>query len=172
MDFWKIFYGLLMDFRQIFHNMLISFCPCFFAFSVLFSSLHGNTCIYIYIYNYIYICVCVNIWEQSCQTFVGVKRLLMDLVVFRIWCGFAQIVLLDLESMFDRFWIYVSIISWMDFWSWTASQASSRRQHHKLDVLFLSKYFRFTFNYQDASAVAETRLRRALDKIKKSIKNL
>ena len=111
-------------------------------------------CMYIYIYENM---------RATLSDFVGVKHLLTDLVVFRIWRGFVQIVLLDLESMFDGFWIYVSIISWMDFWSWTASQASSRRQHHKLDVLFLSKYFRFTFNYQDASAVAETRLRRALD---------
>ena len=33
----------------------------------------------------------------------------------------------------------------------------------KLDFISLSTYFRFTLNYQDASAVAETRLRRALD---------
>ena len=32
----------------------------------------------------------------------------------------------------------------------------------KLDFISLSTYFRFTLNYQDASAVAETRLRRAL----------
>ena len=162
MYFWKMFDGCLMDFRQILNNILINYCPSFFR--VLCAILESSWQ-HVYIYIYIYIYVCVNIWEQSCQTFVGVKRLLMDLVVFRIWCGFAQIVLLDLESMFDGFWIYVSIISWMDFWSWTASQASSRRQHHKLDVLFLSKYFRFTFNYQDASAVAETRLRRALDTV-------
>ena len=41
--------------------------------------------------------------------------------------------------------------------------AQTMRRHNK-------RRFRFTFNYQDASAVAETRLRRALDNVLENIR--
>ena len=52
---------------------------------------------------YIYIYYMYENMRAMLSDFVGVKHLLTDLVVFRIWCGFVQIVLLDLESMFDGF---------------------------------------------------------------------
>ena len=51
-------------------------------------------CVRIYIYEHI---------RAKLSDCVGVQHLFADLVVFRIWCGFVQIVLLDLESMFDGF---------------------------------------------------------------------
>ena len=82
-----MFDGFLIDFRQIFHNILINVCPSFFAFSVLFSSLHGNMCIYIYIYIklYIHICMCEHMRAKlsdfcRCQTLVTGLGSFSDLV--------------------------------------------------------------------------------------------
>ena len=74
-----------MDFRLMFHNILIYFCPSIFAFSVLFSSFHGNMCmyVYIYIYMYTYVYTCMHEYMRAkLSDFVGVKHLLTDLVVF------------------------------------------------------------------------------------------
>ena len=63
---------------------------------------HTHTHKHVYVYIYIYICMHEHM-RAKLSDFVGVKHLLTDLVVFRIWCGFVQICLLDLESMFDGF---------------------------------------------------------------------